>query len=174
MVWLSNNLVPKSTVNGAELLKIKLKALTSIPDLSQAIHLDNSVLEAYFLSTSGDCLNNISLQMTMANVGHLGGGGAGDRSSSSDMELMQNEGFYCVPNPVKNEATLLYDAAVDFDAHIRYHDLNGQLIFVQDAHFAPGRNAIEIQKLDEFPEGIINISVNDGRTTRSIRIIKSL
>lgn len=167
VVWLSNNLSAKTLTNGGELFKVKLKAMTSIADLSQVVHLDKSVLEGFFLSPDGDCMNGISLQMAMTNLGS----GAGDRSSAIS-QTAQNNGFYCVPNPMSNAAVLLYDADAEFDGLIRYHDQKGRLVLVQDAHFSVGRNEIAIKSLPDLPEGILSISVNDGRSTRSIRIIK--
>jgi hypothetical protein len=171
IVWMSNNLNPKSIGEGNSLFKLKLKALANISNLGQALELDDSVLEGYFLDANGNCLgNSASMQIEMTKINLEGG--LDDRNSNSQKFNTFENGIYCIPNPINDEATLLYDCSEAFEGQIRFHDSHGRLLSILQEHFKKGRNSILLNEIANFPSGIINASINDGRNTKVVRIIK--
>jgi hypothetical protein len=168
-VWLSSDNTAKSLTNGSSLFSVKLKAKKPISNLSQVISLDESVLNTFFITPKGDCIGNVSLQIS-ASVTDGFAGSAADRTRH---QLTVNEPkIYCVPNPATDNAKVLFDAAVDFDGSILIYDAYGKLVQKISQQFEAGRNIITLSDFARLPVGVLNISIFDGTENHSVRIIK--
>ena len=72
--WLSDSLLPRSIPDGNQLMKLTLKTKTGLENIAQNIGLDDNVWETYFLDEKGDCLSNISLQVSISIWDSIGTG----------------------------------------------------------------------------------------------------
>jgi hypothetical protein len=167
VVWLDENLTPKTLADGSELFKITLKALHDIPDLSQVITLDKSVLDTYFLSNGAGCKGDASLEIGVKILEGVDGRNSGGVTTPSRVSKL-----FCVPNPATERLTVLFDSPQEFDGNVFIHDMQGRLLSSQRYGFTVGRNVIEIRNMAQLPSGMLNISIFDGRELHKIRVEK--
>ena len=167
-IWLGSNLTSQTLTDGSFLFKFVLKSNKDISDLSNAIGVDNSILETYFLTADGECVSNASLEISVTNLG------SEERSSgptaSNIMTLKQK--IFCLPNPASEQLTVLFDADCDFEGNILVHDMQGRLLQTIAQDFVKGRNVINISDFARLPVGVLNISILDGKAVHSVRANK--
>jgi len=167
-VWMRDNLAPQTLTDGGSLFKVTLKAKESISDLSQVLALDKSILETYFLTAEGGCVNNASLEIS---VNNLGGGERSSGQSIGNAPLI-GQRIFCLPNPASDQLTVLFDADLDFDGNLFVHDMQGRLLQTVAQNFVKGRNVVNLSDFARLPVGVLNISIFDGKSVYAARVSK--
>jgi hypothetical protein len=162
-IWMSDNLSPQTVSEGAILFKVVLQTKKSIPNLSETISLDNSLLETYFLTAAGGCKSGTSIEIAAA---------ATERGGENQILVPSEQKIFCLPNPAHDQLTVLFDAEEDFDGNIVVHDMQGRLLQVLSHRFVAGRNVIELDDFARLPVGVLNISIFDGESAHAARIHK--
>lgn len=170
-LWLSSDNTAKSFTNGAILFSVKLKAKKPISDLSQVLSLDKSVLETFFITPDGFCVDNTSLQIGVS-VADGFSGELEDRDGKKVMATGSETKIYCIPNPATDNAKVLFDATAAFDGKISIYDAYGKLLEEISQRFEPGRNIITLSDFARLPVGVLNISIFDGAENHSVRVVK--
>jgi hypothetical protein len=167
-VWMAGSLTPQTVTDGSSLFKFTLKANKDIADLSDAIELDDSLLETFLLTADGGCVSAASLEISVNNLG------GGERSSGqgADIGASAQKKIFCLPNPASERLTVLFDADQDFEGNILVHDIQGRLVQTIPANFSKGRNVFNINDFAQFPSGVLNISVFDGESVHAVRVSK--
>ena len=167
-VWVSDNLSSQTLTDGSSLFKVTLRAKENILDLSQVLALDKSILETYFIATEGGCMSNASLEISVSNMG------GGERSSgpSAGNAPLTGQRIFCLPNPAKDQLTLLFDAERNMEGNIIIHDLMGRMLLTISQDFTKGRNVIQISDFASLPVGMLNISIFDGDSVHTARVSK--
>jgi hypothetical protein len=158
MIWLKEDLASHNVTNGEEVFVFTLKTKSYIPNLSQALMLDDQVLETYVLGQNGECKSNVSLELSIK-ISDEFVGESEERSTAPGTEPVEQK-LYCVPNPASDEATLLLDAYSPCEGEITIFDVSGRQLQRQTSLFDIGRNLVKIQGFSALPSGLLMIRVN--------------
>jgi hypothetical protein len=167
-VWMASSLAPQTVADGGGLFQFTLKANKDIADLSEAIELDESLLETFLLTADGGCVSAASLEISANNLG------GGERSSGqgADIGPAAQKKIFCLPNPASDRLTVLFDAEGDFEGQVLVHDIQGRLLQTVPVAFSKGRNVVGLHDFGRLPNGLLNISVFDGKSVHSARVDK--
>jgi hypothetical protein len=169
-LWLSSGNTATSLANGTSLFRVKLKAKKPISDLSQVLSLDKSVLETFFITPNGSCVDNTSLQIGISVLDRISG--KAESTEGKKIAADSESRIYCVPNPATDNAKILFDTSGEFDGSILIYNAYGKLLMEMPQHFEPGRNIITLNDFARLPNGVLNISVLDGKENHSVRVVK--
>jgi hypothetical protein len=168
VVWMDDNLSPRTLQSGGEVFSLQLKAKRDILNLQDVIYLDDKVLENFFLNPDGDCNGNASQQIE---VNVLDRSDAGKNASHLSTGL-ESHALRCMPNPVKSSVKVVLDTEEAFEGVILFHDPLGKLLKSVPYSFAEGRNIATIADIADLPTGLLNVSVRNDKDFFSTRILK--
>ncbi len=170
MIWLKEDLTSHYITNGDNIFVFTLKTKTNIPNLSQALTLDDQVLETYVLGSNGACKSNVSLEFSI-NISNAFTDQASERNSEPDTEEIEQK-LYCVPNPASDEATILFDANSLSEGEITIFDASGRQLQRQACLFDVGRNTVKIDGFSALPPGLLLIRVYNSNRYYTTTILK--
>jgi hypothetical protein len=174
-LWLKST--PQSeTLTGSNniLFTLKVKALQSVSDLSEAISIskEKAALPTMFFSNSSEgCAGGVSLSLEVEPLQGARGVKSRDLEGGARAPWAT---LYCYPNPARNAASVSFEASFDGVGTLSVFDVHGKRMFAQPIEIRSGSNLAELpsERFDLLPPGVYQVALHTKEGAKTGLLVK--
>ncbi|MFN0215909.1 MAG: hypothetical protein ACKVT2_16745 [Saprospiraceae bacterium] len=167
ILWFQSNAQPVTLSSQVEFIRIKVKALQPVTNLSGAFNLEGNLPDKFIKASSCDGMALPLLGLVEPSPGTRPSG------RSMDEHIRQTT-LYCYPIPVSDVLNVSFEQGIAGQGILRFSNVSGKILFSKSLNLEAGINTVSLHSgdLSGLPAGVLVASLQTNTGLQSGRFVK--